>query len=185
VALQYALTEPTASIADASHLSAYNPQDVRFELGRHLAYYRPEHYIWCLDPTSAGLRGFFLSAVRVVRPSAPIPGNVSGMLGETVEQLQEGLSPVAIGQLAKLVDALLKQEASLDISAWLRAIEVTACRAGLLLCGDISSAARMLNRRPPDVPGLKLDELLKHLLAFSVTEGYFRLRQAVGITIEG
>lgn len=180
----FALTEPVASIADESLLAIYAPNETRFELARHLTWYRGEHYIRCVEPAAEELRSLFLSALRVVRPSAPVPDDVSGMLFDTVEQLQEGLSMAEKERLTALIDRILTNQDAVDIDRWLRAVEVTSCRAGLLLCGDLHIAIASLKRRPPEMPGLSLDNLIRHLVAFSVSEDYFELRQAVGISIE-
>lgn len=184
VPLLFALTEPVASIADESLLATYEPNEVRFELARHLTWYRGEHYLRCVEPAAEDLRSLFLSALRLVRPSAPVPSDVSGMLFETVEQLQEGLSLVEKERLTTLIDRILKNQDAVDIDVWLRAVEVTSFRAGLLLCGDLHVATTALKRRPPEMPGLALEDVVRHLVAFSVSEVFFELRQAVGISIE-
>ena len=62
--------------------------------------------------------------------------------------------------------------------------ELTACRAGFLLCDDLDTAMRVTRHLesagPDDVsPTAKA----KAMLAFSVSEDYFELRERVGLSI--
>jgi hypothetical protein len=58
-------------------------------------------------------------------------------------------------------------------------VEKTACRAGLVLCNDIVTAASLLEAEEG-----KLGELSRDLITFLVSERYFRLRRQLGISID-
>jgi hypothetical protein len=66
----------------------------------------------------------------------------------------------------------------------MQAVELTACRAGLLVCSDLETAQRMVASLPSAGPqDLPPKDKLKELVLFSVSEQYFRLREALGIQI--
>lgn len=184
IALSFVLTEPLASLADMMLLSEFREEETRFEMGRHLSTYRGGHYIRCLLPDEEGLRRLFLSAVQVVRPSTKAPGDPSGTMAELGVMLRDSLPPETKEQLASLVETLFREQESLDIAEWMKAVELTAYRAGLLLCGDITCAPGMLRHHPPEVRGLSLKEAVRQLVIFSISESYFRLREAVGLSME-
>ncbi|MCU0661270.1 MAG: tetratricopeptide repeat protein, partial [Myxococcota bacterium] len=71
--LSYAITEPMATVCNASLLSGYSPQDLLFIVGRHLAYYRPEHYIRWLLPTHGELKVLLLATIKLGAPEFSLP----------------------------------------------------------------------------------------------------------------
>jgi len=119
-----------------------------------------------------------------VRPEAPVLGDIVDAPGEMAGMLRETLTAGEVGRLSELVDKLLVEQEPPDVTRWLRAVEHSECRAGLLLSGDLAATARALRRCPPAAPGLSLKEVTRQLVAFSVSEAYFRLRRAVGFYIE-
>ncbi len=67
----------------------------------------------------------------------------------------------------------------------MQCVELTACRAGFLLCNDLEIAARMIQAEPPlGAVDLTPKEKVEELVLFSVSEAYFRLREALGIQIQ-
>jgi hypothetical protein len=181
--LQYATTDPPASVAGQLVLSGLTVQDLAFETGRHLAYYRGEHYIRWLEPTIVGLRLILLAAIKTAEPKLQPPPDASGVLDMTVKALASALTPMAREQLAMLVRKLVRTTDEADVEQWIRAVELTACRAGFLLCNDLGVAARMIQEQTPTLGDTPPKEKIRELVAFSVSEPYFRLREALGITI--
>ena len=65
----------------------------------------------------------------------------------------------------------------------MQAIELTACRAGLLLCADLEIAKKIIGAEA-QLPGdLSPQDKLKELIVFSVSEQYFTLRKGLGIAV--
>jgi len=70
-----------------------------------------------------------------------------------------------------------------NVKRFSQCVELTACRAGLLLCGDLEIARKIIAAEP-QVPGdLPPQEKLKELVIFSVSKQYLGLRKALGIAI--
>ena len=70
-----------------------------------------------------------------------------------------------------------------NIKRWVQAAELTQLRAGLLVCGDLSIARKIVTMEP-SLPGdLSPEEKIKELLLFSVSAEYSQLRSALGIAI--
>jgi ABC-type taurine transport system ATPase subunit len=67
----------------------------------------------------------------------------------------------------------------------MQSVELTACRTGFMLCNDLEIAARMLQAEPPmGAVDLTPKEKIQELILFSVSESYFKLREALGIQIQ-
>jgi hypothetical protein len=181
--LQYAITDPPASVVGQALLSGYSPQDLTFIIAKHLAYYRGEHYIRLLEPTTGGLKALLLAAMKTTLPGFQIPQDVAGQITPVVQILQSSLLPVQAEQLKRVVKAFSESQASADLKKWAAAVELTACRAGLLLCNDLEVAVRMVNNEPPGFSDVPPKDKVMQLILFSVSEEYFNLREKLGITI--
>ncbi len=133
-----ARSNPPAIITGYTLLSGYRPIDLAFVCGRHLTYYRGEHFI----------RTMYQSLKQVVR---------------------------------KFVDA----GGHADIKRWMQAAEITALRAGLLLCDDVDTAVHMTQQIASDsTADLAPRDKVKEIVLFSISESYFRLREQLGIQIK-
>jgi len=81
------------------------------------------------------------------------------------------------------VKRFIEEGAKANIRRWSQAVELTACRAGLLVSGDLEIAKKILAAEPT-VPGdLTAAEKMKELLVFAVSEHYASLRKVLGIAI--
>ena len=181
--LQYAITDPPASVVGQALLTGYSPQDLTFIISKHLSYYRGEHYIRLLEPTVAGLKVLLLAAIKTANQNFQLPQDVANQILPVVQVIQGGLLPVQMEQLSKVVRGFLESKAAVDLKKWASSVELTACRVGLLLCNDLETAVRMVNSEPPGLSDVPPKEKVKELILFSVSEEYFRLREALGFAI--
>ncbi len=181
--LQYAITDPPASVVGQALLSGYTPQDLTFIIAKHLTYYRGEHYIRLLEPTTGGLKALLLASMKATLPNFQIPADIQGQIMPVVQVLQSSLLPVQAEQLKRVVRAFSESKASADLKRWASAVELTSCRSGLLLCNDLEVAVRMINAEPPGFSDVPPKDKIMQLILFSVSEEYFRLRESLGITI--
>lgn len=179
--LDYCLTIPPASVCGAGLLKDMSPGDVMFAVARHLTYYRGEHYIRTMFQTKDELKRVLAVAMRIAGADIADP---------TVEQeaaeLRARMQPVHLDVLAKIGKRFAEAGARTDIKQWMNAVEYTACRAGFLVCNDLPTAARMIQNLPPmGLLEAGPKERIQDLVLFSVSENYFRLREALGIQIGG
>ena len=104
----------------------------------------------------------------------------------TAKELQANgrMQPAQLELLKKIGRRFADAGARADIKAWMRSTELTAARAGFLMCNDIGIAARMVQSlQTVGAVELAPRERVQDLVLFSVSENYFRLREALGITI--
>ena len=154
-------------------------KDVAFIIGRTLALLRPDHLVLSphIVPTEPELTAIVHAAFKLCQPSAPVPN--PGLYGPYLTLFQKMLPPQALEPLASLVPWLIESWRDLDLVAWRTAAERTADRAGLLLCGDLGAAVRMLHASR----GMAAGPAVLDLIRWSVTEGHLGLRDMLGISV--
>ncbi|MCU0663473.1 MAG: tetratricopeptide repeat protein [Myxococcota bacterium] len=181
--LSFVITDPIATVCGSTLLAGYSHQDLLFLAGKHLSYYRPEHYIRWVLPAHRDLKLLFLAAMKVGAPNMKLPKDKSGALEQYVGVLQQQLESMEVQALGKVIRRFVKAGQTMDIKKWVRAIELTSCRAGFLLVSDLAVAAQMVQNEADPIKEITAQEKIKELLLFSVSEEYFRLRIALEKTI--
>jgi golgin subfamily B member 1 len=174
---------PPASVAGQTVLTGFTPQELTFIAGKHLSGYRGEHYIKNLFPTLAELKVILFAGVKIVMPDFAVPGEMAQAVNATASELVKHMQMVQRESLKLVVQKWMEDGATADLKRWMQATEVTATRAGLLLCADLEIAKKIIGAEP-QLPGdLPPPEKMKELLIFSVSEQYFGLRKALGIAV--
>ncbi len=178
------VSDPPASIAGQTVLTAFSPEELLFVLGKHIAMYRGEHYIKTLFPTSADQASLFFAGIRVIAPDvAPPPALVAQVVPLVIAIRRHTLQRHEREGLRMAVDTFLAGPSRGNMKQWAQAVEITACRAGLLLSGDLEIAGKILSAEPQHPDDLTPEEKLRELLRFSVSEKYHALRVALGIAV--
>ena len=176
-----AVPGPAPSIAiGPSMRTGMTVQQLAFLAGRHLTYYRQEHYVLVFFPTLAELSALVLAAVQVVIPGISLPpaaeGDVSAHLGGRLNAGQK----TRLGEVVARLDA---RGGKLDLLAWIRHVELTAARAGLLLSGDLRVAMRSVDEEVRSIGELSAEAKRGDLLAFTASNAYATLRERMGVAI--
>jgi tetratricopeptide (TPR) repeat protein len=179
--LVYAITEPPATVAGSQLLTGKSPQELAFVVGRHLAYYRGEHYVRWIMTTAAELGTLLLAGIKIGAPGVKLPADPG--VDQTALALAQAMTPVAREALQLLCRRLVETGLQLDVKRWMTAIDLTACQAGLLFCNDLEIAARTIRDDAWSVGDMPAQDKIKELILFSVSDRYFRLRRALGVDI--
>lgn len=174
-------SNPPAVIAGSTLLSGYTPQDLMFVIGRFLTYYMSEHFVRTLFSSHSELRMLLLAGLRLAGQGVADP-----QVDQWVQQLAPNMNPAQTDGLRAVVRKFIEDRGGrADIKKWMQMVEVTAIRAGFLVCNDLEVARRMIQAIPPEGPNdLPPKDKLKELVLFSVSENYFKLREALGIQIQ-
>ena len=159
-------------------------QQLAFLAGRHLTYYRPEHYALVLFPTLAELSALVLASVRLVIPGISVPPPPDGA-SRVIDALESRLPAEKKELLEEVVARLDARGGRLDLLAWIRHVELTAARAGLMLAGDLRVPMRMLADETRAIGELSSETKRGDLLAFCASDGYGKLRERMGVAIHG
>jgi tetratricopeptide (TPR) repeat protein len=176
-------SSPPASVAGKTATRGLPALELAFAAGKHLTGYRGEHYIRNLFPTLAELKVLFFAAIAIARPGGSMPPELAGTVRATASELAKHMQPIQREGLRLVVERYLASGATADLRRWMQTTDVTAARAGLLLCGDLEVARRMIIAEG-QLPGeLSPQEKVKELLLFSVSEQYAELRRMLGIGV--
>jgi golgin subfamily B member 1 len=70
----------------------------------------------------------------------------------TATELVKHMQPVQRESLRSSCRSWMEDGAKADLKRWMQAIEITACRAGLLLCADLEIAKKIIAAEP-QLPG--------------------------------
>lgn len=176
-------SSPPASVAGQTVLTGFSPQELTFIVGKHLSYYRGEHYIRNLFPTLTELKVVFFAAIKIVMPDFAVPADMAQAVNTTAQELVRYMQPIQRDSLRLVVQKFVEDGARVDLKRWMQAIDVSGCRAGLLLSADLEIARKIIAAEP-QLPGdLSPQEKMKELLVFSVSEQYLALRKALGIAV--
>jgi lipopolysaccharide biosynthesis regulator YciM len=143
-------------------------------------------------------------AAAMMRPAALLRGlGTPSFLAGALETLLAlgGALPVPMDPLSEEVAALLPPERGEplgeaarrlvaergprpDVTAWIAGVDLTAARLAFALTGDLAAAAQVIAADPADSSPLPAKRRLKDLVGFSVSEGYFAVRRALGVVVE-
>ena len=174
---------PYASVAGQSVLSGFTRHELAFIVAKHLSGYRGEHYIKNIFATSSELTQLFFAGLRMVIGDAPVPPESAASIDVTAKALAPLMQPTAQEGLRHVVRKFVETKGAINIKRWVQATEITGCRAGLLLCGDLEIAKKVILMEP-QLPGdLSPQEKITELIVFSVSPDYFALRKALGFAI--
>ncbi len=151
-----------------------------FLAARHLTYYRPEHYALVFYPSVADLSALVLAAVKLAMPKMP----ASKPIQEGAKRLGARLDPdgAAKDALARAVASLEDRGGRMDLAAYVRGVELTAHRAGLLACGDLAVAMAQMTGEADTrrIADLTLANKRGDLLSWCAGSAATELRSRVG-----
>ncbi len=136
-----------------------------------------------------------LSQLAVVdaEPLVSLPPTSSQYL----DAIKQTTPPEVIEKVIPLLRQFALEPRAHDLDRWLTGVERTACRVGLMACGDINAAMSVMTRFSSVAEGrelafvpdrasvLKSDEDMLALFRFAVSGQYFRVRQALGVAFGG
>jgi tetratricopeptide (TPR) repeat protein len=174
---------PPASVAGQTVLTGFQPQELTFMCGKHLSHYRGEHYIRTLFPTQAELTIMLFAGVMIAAPNTPMPQDMAAQIRATAQELAKHIQPVQLEGLRMVVKRFIDEGAKANIKRWNQAVELTACRAGVIVSGDLEVAKKILSAEQ-QLPGdLTAADKMKELLLYFVSEEYSQVRRALGIAV--
>jgi len=157
-------------------------KELAFAIARQLTFIRPEHYLRLAVPTVSELKVVFLAALKMVNPNAPVPGDAA-VIGQYVDAMRRTVAPAVLEQLALVVQRFMQTKSDADINKWTQAVELSAHRAGFVLCNDLETAAKMVSTEPVPVGGMSAKDKIRELVLYSISEEYFSVRQHLGLNI--
>jgi tetratricopeptide (TPR) repeat protein len=179
------LVDPPATLIGAGVLGVASAHERRFLAGRHMAAYRPELYVTTLVGGPSELKALSLSALQLSQVDVPMPEDLARVAAETSRELARYLQPVQQEALRKVMRRFVERGGQADAKAFWKTADRIALRFGLLLCGDVAAAGRACAGEPVGPHDPSPTQRLEDLLAWSVSEEHFALRDTIGIKVAG
>ncbi len=167
-------------VAGASHAGKGSEIELAFELGKRMAYFRPERYLNYALQSLPRLESAFYGALTAAGSS------VAGHSEDDVAaQLRKTVPTAVLEQVGAVAAKMTIEPGNGVISGWRSATDLTANRVGLILCNDLQVAARSIATEKTSQSTLSAKDRLRDLLAYSVSEDYFAVRRHLGLNIDG
>jgi tetratricopeptide (TPR) repeat protein len=175
--VQLPAPEPTFALGDGV-LTGRSVPELAFMLGYELATMRLAGRMIAFYPTLSELKALVVAAIALVIPSE-LPPEVDALRAA----IGPRLDPVLRLKLQNAVRALGERGGQLDVLRYVRALERAASRAGLLACGDLNVAARLIAIDGRHIAGLTAADRVRDLIGFCVSDNYGRVRHALGLAV--
>lgn len=168
---------PPSTRVGARALSGWSAAQLAFASGRHLSWFREEHFVCTLVPSVAYLESIFYAALLLGAPSLQLADEVRERAHAFSQAIVPCLEQAQIERLRRLVARFLARGGRTNLKHWVRGAEWTACRAGLLLCGELSTAANMLSNEPGG------ESRITELETFWASDAAGELRRRLGVAL--
>src|SRR5258708_34078972 len=84
---------PPSTRLGKQSLSGRTPLELAFIAGRHLSFYREEHFVRLLVASTPHLEGLFLAALSIANPNSPLAAEIKERLAPLATALDPVLEP--------------------------------------------------------------------------------------------
>jgi len=162
-------------------LSGRTPAELSFLAGRHLSFYREDHFIRALLPSIPDLEDIFLAALSIGNPGLPLSAAVKARVTPIAQAIAPILEPLQVDRLRGHFLRFVEEGGRTNLQRWASAVDCTAARAGLLLSNDLEASRAMIALGDPAGAEERMDDLL----VFVTSERYAKLRKQLGVAVGG
>jgi len=172
---------PPSTRLGKQSLSGRSPFELAFIAGRHLSWYREEHFVRLLIPSTPDLEDLFLAALSIANQSIPLTAEIKQRVAPLARAIEPVLEPAAIDRVRGHFLRFLEEGGRTNLHRWATAADRTAARAGLLLANDLRAAHEIFELEDPRTVDSKMDDLL----AFAASDRYANIRKQIGLAVQG
>jgi tetratricopeptide (TPR) repeat protein len=183
IGLRNANVHPPALVAGADVVQNTNAKELAFRISKLLGGMRSEHYLGSIGWPTEVLKMFFLAAMHVTKPELGVEQKLNEQGLAVAQHIQNNMPSQMQMQLQKHVSQYLKKGENPDLSAWLRHVEHTINRVGMLLCGDLQVAAKCIKADRSAISKASVKEKIQELVLFVISDEYTELRERLGLAI--
>ncbi len=170
---------PTTVVSKALAQGLAVPE-LAFLWSRHLTLQRPEHSLLVFYPAVRDVAVVFVAALAAGGSESSAPESLGTEAATLSAELGRRLDDEQRAKLDALVERFDPSKAKRRVVQWRGSVHRAAARAGLLACGDLAIAAKMIEQFPGELePAAELDDLL----AFAISDEYGDLRRRIGVEI--
>jgi hypothetical protein len=175
---------PSILVGGGAFNTEFDPLQMSFIAGHHLAYHQPGLYLRQLLPNLTALKAWLFAAIRLVKPKFPVTQDLEAPVADAGRVLGRLATGAGIEQLTHIVTKLLASETALDLKRWVHAVDFSADRAGLAVCHDLETAGALVQSVPAAQGSPSVEARLENLMEYSVGEQYLELRARQGVALD-
>ncbi len=132
--------------------------------------------------SEGNVRALLDAAARLFDSGFQAAGNKAAV-DELTKKIDKGLPKKVREPLGGFIGEYLESAKDLDIRRWRRALRLSAYRAGLLLCNDLATALKTLEKHPGRLTEEERAETVRELIAFFISPEYYRCRKELNLGI--
>lgn len=175
-------TAPPVLVSDGDEQSLTDRVGTAFLLGQQIALFYPGLFVSQMATSGTEMLSWLLASIRMFVPTMPVPDDIAGQISDKLTPLRSSLDDFAMERLQGHVHTFVStSSAEVNLKKWSKAVCFTQDRAGLLLCGDLSAAVKMLRERVQDEK--QLADRLRAITLFAISEEHFELRAHLGAAL--
>jgi hypothetical protein len=170
---------PTVIVA-RDLMAGYRDTEIVFCVASTLALLRPAWYLRLALPTVQELDAALIAAIGLVRDDVAVRPEIAPLVESFSAEMKKRVGPQTREALGDLVRRLTERP---NLARWRDAVDTAARRAGLLVCGELEAAARMVSTEPVLPDGPRPRDKVQDLVVFSVSPAYFATRRKLGVAV--
>ncbi|MBT8492851.1 MAG: hypothetical protein KJO07_07300, partial [Deltaproteobacteria bacterium] len=171
---------PSVMVGGAN-LSKKDQRELAFEVGKRLAYFKPERYVnYAMQGLPRLQQAYAAVLAATGAPGAEKADNEARRMADTLRTSVPGPVLEQVGAVARKLNADPNNGV---LVGWRTATDLTANRVGFILCNDLEVAAKMVATESSPFTTLSAKDRLRDLIAYSASEEYFQVRKHLGFSI--
>ena len=174
---------PPAMMVGGDVVSGRSLQELAFICSKQLMLMGQHFYLATIDPTYERRKGRLstvaYTVMKLVNPTIDVPFKDDDLL----ESLR-AIPPADLNEISKFIAKMAEnQQQHLNLSKWLEMVEHSANRLGFVLSNDLGAAVKSIKNEPGQFSKAPVQDRVRELVLYALSENYFKLRKALGLAI--
>ncbi|QDG49684.1 hypothetical protein FIV42_02690 [Persicimonas caeni] len=171
---------PEGMIVGDELLGSGREKHIAFIVGKQLFLFLAPFYLAAIRPLS-DLQAFFLLAASLVQPELEFDRDDHSE--RAFKDLRKNIKGDDLGRLQHAVGKVMANDGNIDLGTWLESVEDTANRVGFIYCDDLKVAQDYLQNEPQTLSLRSVDERMKALAEYAVSDRYRTLRNELNLSV--
>jgi len=172
---------PATLLIPANAFENYPQRDLLFHIGRSATLARPD-FVLATMYAPGDLLEFLEATISLYVNNYPVTTDEERLAGLR-KMIDKGMPRKMKPQLEQYVTEFLKQRDSFDFNAWYTSLFLTANRAGTIICNDLATATKWVEKYAEGESDAWIEAQKYDLLTYWTSEQYAYIRRKLGFSI--